>query len=154
MGIDKINARSFSKSSDLTGHIYRDFKTRSIVNIYQTFTMYEFLSVQLKAASYQWQNLVHVGFSFLNTWPFLFQWKQRRNMFYVISLYNKIRYFEWRLFPRPSNLLALKRQILLMCVKKGQSSYLLFTSTTCTTCIIETWCSDEYMMKYIINIHI
>lgn len=114
----------------------------------------------MDSKAFSWKLLL-ISDRILFTWVFLFLKpnlfyfnENKGNMFYVISLYNKIRYFEWRLFPRPSNLLALKRQILLMCVKKGQSSYLLITSITCTTCIIDTWCSDKYMMKYIINIFI
>ena len=63
MGIDKINARSFSKSSDLIGHIYRDYKMGSKVNIYQTFTM--------DSKAFSWKLLL-ISDRILFTWVFLF----------------------------------------------------------------------------------
>lgn len=90
MGIDKINARSFSKSSDLTGHIYKDYKTGSKVNIYGTFTM--------NSKAFSWKLLL-ISDRILFTWVFLFLKpdlfyfnENKGNMFYVISLYNKIRH--------------------------------------------------------------
>lgn len=68
----------------------------------------------INSKAFSWKLLL-ISDRILFTWVFLFLTpdlfyfnENKGNMFYVISLYNKIRHFEWRLFPRPSNLLALK----------------------------------------------